>query len=140
VSATATENAFIKSVIDSYNSNGGLSPSAPALKAFVASLDFTKYWSYDGSLTTPPCSEEVTWNVLKTTQTITAAQLSAFSTVLNANAKTNGTGNNRVVNPLGSRVLYHEDARANLVEKKDSAMSTVATAGAALAAISALAF
>ncbi|WP_142978107.1 carbonic anhydrase family protein, partial [Klebsiella pneumoniae] len=33
------------------------------------------YWRFSGSLTTPPCSEGVTWIVLKHPLTLSAAQL-----------------------------------------------------------------
>jgi carbonic anhydrase len=37
------------------------------------------YYTFAGSLTTPPCTEGVTWYVLKTPQSISKAQVEAFS-------------------------------------------------------------
>jgi len=37
------------------------------------------YWRFSGSLTTPPCSEGVTWVVLKHPLTVSAAQLEKFT-------------------------------------------------------------
>jgi carbonic anhydrase len=37
------------------------------------------YWTYEGSLTTPPCSEGVRWFVLEQTISISQAQLQAFA-------------------------------------------------------------
>jgi carbonic anhydrase len=52
------------------------------------------YFHYMGSLTAPPCSEAVTWFVLKTPMTISAEQLAVFAKLYPHNArpiqKTNG--------------------------------------------------
>ena len=39
----------------------------------------TAYYTYMGSLTAPPCTEGVTWFVLKTPVEISAEQISAFA-------------------------------------------------------------
>lgn len=44
--------------------------------------DFTKRWSYIGSVTTPPCYTEVYWNVLRTVYPIKQAHLDAFKAIL----------------------------------------------------------
>jgi carbonic anhydrase len=54
-------------------------------------------YRYDGSLTTPPCSEGVKWFVLTTPIELSAAQIAAFRAVL--------VGNNRPVQPLNGRVI-----------------------------------
>lgn len=53
------------------------------------------YFSFPGSLTTPPCSEEVRWQVLKTPVEISGAQLAAFRKLYQMNA--------RPVQPLNDR-------------------------------------
>ena len=40
------------------------------------------YWRYDGSLTTPPCTEQVTWLVLDTPVAISDAEIAAFTTIV----------------------------------------------------------
>lgn len=58
--------------------------------------DRTMY-RYEGSLTTPPCSEGVKWFVLATPVELSAAQIAAFRAVL--------SGNSRPVQPLNGRTL-----------------------------------
>jgi len=53
------------------------------------------YYTYDGSLTTPPCSEIVTWIVMQTPTTMSAEQLDALRAVHDDNA--------RPVQPLNDR-------------------------------------
>lgn len=57
----------------------------------------TSYYRYDGSLTTPPCSEVVNWYVLKTPITASKEQIETFSKILN--------GNFRPVQPLNDREI-----------------------------------
>ncbi|MEA9393915.1 carbonic anhydrase [Lelliottia amnigena] len=56
------------------------------------------YWRFSGSLTTPPCSEGVTWIVLKNPMTLSAAQLEKFTHTMHHN-------NNRPVQSLHGRVV-----------------------------------
>jgi carbonic anhydrase len=53
------------------------------------------YYAFAGSLTTPPCSEEVRWQVLKTPVELSKAQLAAFRKLYTMNA--------RPVQPLNGR-------------------------------------
>jgi carbonic anhydrase len=54
-------------------------------------------YSYDGSLTTPPCSEGVKWFVLTTPVRVSAEQIAAFRAVVH--------DNNRPVQPLNARTV-----------------------------------
>ena len=56
------------------------------------------YYRYDGSLTTPPCSEGVRWFVLKRPAKATPEQLRLVREVM-------GHDNNRPLQPLGARVV-----------------------------------
>ncbi len=56
------------------------------------------YWRFSGSLTTPPCSEGVTWLVLKHPMTLSASQLEKFTHTMHHD-------NNRPVQPLHGRVV-----------------------------------
>jgi carbonic anhydrase len=54
-------------------------------------------YRYDGSLTTPPCSEGVKWFVMTTPIELSAGQIEKFRTILH--------GNNRPVQPLNGRAV-----------------------------------
>ncbi|MOA27760.1 Carbonic anhydrase precursor [compost metagenome] len=56
------------------------------------------YWRFSGSLTTPPCSEGVTWVVLKNPMTLSATQLEKFTHTMHHD-------NNRPVQSLHGRVV-----------------------------------
>lgn len=72
-----------------------LAPGVNARNLMPASLD---YYRFNGSLTTPPCSEGVTWIVLKASQTVSEGQITAFSQTL-------GHSNNRPVQPANARII-----------------------------------
>jgi carbonic anhydrase len=55
------------------------------------------YYTFKGSLTTPPCSEGVRWLVLQTPTTIGADQLAAFQSIYDMNA--------RPIQPLNDREI-----------------------------------
>lgn len=55
------------------------------------------YYGFDGSLTTPPCSEHVHWFVLKSPMTLSAGQIATFAKLYPANA--------RPVQPLNGRAV-----------------------------------
>ncbi|MFI8418009.1 carbonic anhydrase [Serratia sp. NPDC078593] len=56
------------------------------------------YYRFSGSLTTPPCTEGVSWLVLDKPVTASAEQVSQFSTVIHHT-------NNRPVQPLNGRII-----------------------------------
>jgi carbonic anhydrase len=87
------------------------SPFAPVLTALPATgekksveVDLpallpksTRHFAYAGSLTTPPCSEGVTWLVLKSPSTLSEGEIERFGSVYPMNA--------RPVQPLHERVV-----------------------------------
>jgi carbonic anhydrase len=56
-----------------------------------------RYYTYMGSLTTPPCSEGVRWFVLKTPMTLAASELTAFAKLYPMNARPTQPLNGRAV-------------------------------------------
>ena len=61
------------------------------------------YYSFDGSLTTPPCSETVRWYVLKTPVGVSQAQVDAFKATIPKIAGLNYVSNARPLQPLKAR-------------------------------------
>jgi len=59
-------------------------------------------YRYSGSLTTPPCSEGVHWNLMTTPVEISSEQLKALATLFEE-------GNNRPVQPLNDRPLIEDN-------------------------------
>jgi len=64
--------------------------------------DDSSTYRYSGSLPTPPCTEGVTWLVMKTPVTLSPDQIAAFQAVMH--------GDNRPVQPLNERVLMVDSA------------------------------
>ncbi len=58
-------------------------------------------YHYSGSLTTPPCSEDVQWLVMKNTISLTPEQIGAFAAKI--------AENNRPVQPLNDRVVNADE-------------------------------
>jgi carbonic anhydrase len=60
--------------------------------------DTETFFTYEGSLTTPPCSQIVRWLVMADPVTLTADQIAAFGEIYDGNA--------RPVQPLNTRDLF----------------------------------
>ena len=79
--------------------------------SFLSNVDFSEYWNYPGSLTTPPCTEGVKWTVIKDVQPISDEQLKLFTSLWADNDEfAKGKGNNRELMPLNDRTLYFNGA------------------------------
>ncbi|KIP76534.1 MULTISPECIES: carbonic anhydrase [Vibrio] len=68
-----------------------------SIKSLVPSKH--SYYRFNGSLTTPPCSEGVRWLVLKEVQTVSAAQVKAFMDIMGKN--------NRPIQPINARLIIN---------------------------------
>lgn len=85
-----------------------------SLKGWLDTLKTDKHWTYDGSLTTPPCSEGIKWTVLADVQPISQVQLDKFKALWEV------TGNNRKVQPLNARTLNQSGQIAVANDKEDA--------------------
>ncbi|XP_011075358.1 alpha carbonic anhydrase 7 [Sesamum indicum] len=61
-----------------------------------------EYYRYNGSLTTPPCSENVTWTIFKRVKTVSIEQVHALKDAIDDE----NTGNARPIQPLNGRTVY----------------------------------
>ena len=60
------ENPLLDSLKFSKTTQGvGLSVTNLNLATFLSSVNFSRYWSYRGSITTPPCTEGLKWRVIQ---------------------------------------------------------------------------
>lgn len=77
-----------------------------------AFTDTSSYYTYPGSLTTPGCSENVTWFVLKQWAQMSAAQFDAFHGIM---------GNNfRPIQQLNGRLIRGTVKRGNSLEEQNT--------------------
>ncbi|XP_057954604.1 alpha carbonic anhydrase 1, chloroplastic [Malania oleifera] len=75
------------------------------LDAKILRKNTRKYFRYVGSLTTPPCSENVTWNILGKIRTISKEQVEALKSPLASPFQSNC----RPVQPLNGRSVHLYD-------------------------------
>ncbi len=88
-------------VFDAMPADVGEAQAMSAPLALEALLPQTRaYYTYQGSLTTPPCSEIVRWLLLDTPVELSAAQIAAYTEIY--------AGNARPVQPLGKRDLLRD--------------------------------
>ncbi|ROL48627.1 Carbonic anhydrase 4 [Anabarilius grahami] len=78
------------------------------LDSLLEGVDRTKYYRYQGSLTTPDCNEVVIWTVFKDPIKVSQNLIKRFSTTTNFKAASTSvlmTNNFRGVQPLNGRVV-----------------------------------
>lgn len=81
------ENAALKPVFAKLPAKSGASEALESFNPADLLPADASYYAFMGSLTTPPCSEDVRWQVLKTPVTVSAAQLAAFRKLYPMNAR-----------------------------------------------------
>ena len=88
-------------VFDDMPSEAGGSAALAEALSLVDLLPAARgFYTYQGSLTTPPCSEIVRWLVFDEAVLVSAAQIEAFAAIFSGNA--------RPVAPLGERDLLYD--------------------------------
>jgi len=95
------ENAALKQIFDALPAEGSKTPlksNFDATRLLPANMG---YYTLQGSLTTPPCTEGVAWQILETPIEMSKAQISAFQKLYKMNA--------RPVQPLNGRIVQVVD-------------------------------
>lgn len=92
-------NAFLKPIFDNFPAKGTAETDVAGATVDIGKFlpEQRGYYTFDGSLTTPPCSENVRWFVLKTPVEASEAQLKQF--------KARYAHNNRPTQALNGRVI-----------------------------------
>ena len=85
------ENPTMQTILDNLNKSVKINPSD------IFPKDTAHYYHYKGSFTTPPCTEQVQWYILKDTVNISKAQLKELRKYY--------TDNERPVQPVNARKI-----------------------------------
>ncbi|HEY9839833.1 MAG TPA: carbonic anhydrase family protein [Candidatus Obscuribacterales bacterium] len=99
-----SENATLKTIMSNLpkEENKEETVSGVMLNAGTFLPQTRDYYGFDGSLTTPPCSEGVDWRVLNTPVQVSKAQVEVFAEMFHG-------GNARPVQPLNNRNVQFSD-------------------------------
>lgn len=83
------ENPFIKTLWDNIPAKVGEEKTAAGVTTDATALlpKNSPFYYYIGSLTTPPCSEGVSWNVMKNTVQVSKGQVDKFVSLLGKDAR-----------------------------------------------------
>lgn len=94
-----TENPFIQTVWNNLPLEKNMEVAPPSLTLDPSQLlpENRDYYTYMGSLTTPPCTEDVLWLVLKQPRQISPEQLAIFARLYKNNARPVQPGSGRLI-------------------------------------------
>ena len=148
------ESPFLKGLLADPPSASGTTIDKLDLKTLVENDIVGHYFSYNGSLTTPPCTEGIRWTVVEKALNMSKAQKKIFDDLWQDNDDfAEGKGNNRAVQPLNDRKLVENWAGDCPEEEHDhcyggdhshdhshDTAAMLGAAGAALLAIAAMQF
>jgi len=92
-------NRFLQVLIDAGlpRKNGATTVTSTPINLADVLVSTSSYFTYPGSLTTPPCSENVTWIVLAKTAKLSQSQFLAFRRILGNDFRPRQALNGRVV-------------------------------------------
>jgi carbonic anhydrase len=82
-----TENSALQTVFANMPQQTGTNTAIGTINASSFLPGNRTYFTYPGSLTTPPCSEGVKWIVLQNPITASQAQIDAFTNIYQVNAR-----------------------------------------------------
>lgn len=101
------------------------------LDALLPPPEKRSYYSYKGSLTTPPCTETLLWHVLSVPMKVSSELIEK---VTNSVIKVNPQAqfNTRWPQPLNGRTVYHYNAEGSFVGCPINARGVVSDEGAAV--------
>eukprot|EP00211_Chloroparvula_japonica_P003216 CAMPEP_0119121844 /NCGR_PEP_ID=MMETSP1310-20130426/2274_1 /TAXON_ID=464262 /ORGANISM="Genus nov. species nov., Strain RCC2339" /LENGTH=516 /DNA_ID=CAMNT_0007111425 /DNA_START=80 /DNA_END=1630 /DNA_ORIENTATION=+ len=103
-------NAGLQSLVDAVDSITNVGDSTTVDVNLLIPVNGS-FWHYQGSLTTPPCTENVEWYVLTRVQEVCSVQLDALQSVQSSSF----SSNNRPVQPLNGRtIFFHSPAAARI--------------------------
>ncbi|KFK24865.1 hypothetical protein AALP_AA8G035000 [Arabis alpina] len=98
-------NAFISRIMDKINSIAEIQDGEAVIGEIDPrefGWDLTKFYEYSGSLTTPPCTEDVEWTIVSKVGTVSREQINAL-----VDARRGGyEANARPAQPLHQRMVY----------------------------------
>ncbi len=89
---------IVQAILDAAPAPGDAASPGDGLNSSVYTPGELSYFKYDGSLTTPPCSEPVDWYVMREPKSISQEQVNSLLAL-------SGVPNNRPVQPTGSRKI-----------------------------------
>ncbi|XP_075050648.1 carbonic anhydrase 4-like [Mixophyes fleayi] len=131
IEESAEENTNYNSIIAGFSniSKAGTNTTISNIKLkdlIPNESDLKLYYRYEGSLTTPGCSETVTWTLFDVTIKLSKAQIEAFYTHLKYPSDDPMIENFRPVQELGSRTVYTSSADAVLSLSRHLLISLIA--------------
>ena len=91
-------NPVVQAILDAAPAAGDTVSEGVGLNAGGYAPEEPGYYRYDGSNTTPPCHEPVTWYVMREPKTISPEQVDSLLAL-------SGGPNNRPIQPTGSRTI-----------------------------------